>query len=137
MSNKKFEVVTSIPLGKLTPEMRVKWDRLYELQTRILALQEEFDEKADEFKTVLSEEFGTITDAHGLLPNYRVDEENNVAMQYCECPPCQAELHHMSVADTVEAMFRSSLIPPDEIDEARAFAKEFDLENAKDSKLVN
>lgn len=139
MSDGKFRLIRERKVGTLDDTLRTEWDRLYDFSCRLQKDQEKYAEGLDSFGDALRTKFGAdAIDSHDVEPKYRIESETGeVYLDFCGCPVCQARLHHMSVVDTVEEMYKSSLIPDESIDHVRRKAKVIDAKQEMGKKLLN
>lgn len=133
----KFEIVERIKLGVVRDELKSEWDRLFKAQQKLLREQEQFQEDLESFREELSGKFGPLFTPHGNSPMYRIDPDGSVYLEYCECPGCQAEVHNMSVSDTVEELYQLQRIPEEDIEVAREAAKAADIQTRAARQLPN
>jgi hypothetical protein len=137
MSDDEFRVIGEKQVGVLDDTLRQEWDRLSVRQLKILHLQTEHDEALDAFIDALQRRFGTHVGAHETSPKYRVSPDGVVFAEFCKCPVCQANLHGLTVVETVEQMYKKDLIPHEVIAHMRRKARVVDSRQAVSKKLLN
>lgn len=136
MSEKIFKIIRKAKVGELDETMREEWDRLYTQRMRLEQEFKDLEEGMDAFTSALKDAHGFQYDAHGLNVNLRV-EDNDVYAEFCPCPACQAELHNLTVVETVEQMYESRLLPEEGIKEVRNKAKFIDAKNKRTKGMLN
>lgn len=137
MSDDKFRVIRETKVGTLDGSMRTEWDRLSAAQIKLVKMQEEHEQALDAFWSALQRQFGHFAEMHEGTQSFRVSEEGDVYIDHCVCPVCQAAVHGMTVADTVEEMYRTDLIPHEAIEHVRARAKQVDKQQETRKKMLN
>lgn len=137
MSDDKFRVITEAKVGVLEGTMRSEWDRLTSAQLKLQKMQEEHEQALDAFWNALQRQFGHHADMHNVTSTFRVAENGEVFIEFCPCPVCQAVVHQMTMAATVEEMYKNDLIPPHSIDRLRAKAKMVDNSEEMRKKMLN
>lgn len=136
MSDHTFRVIRTAKVGTLDPEMKQEWDRLYEESVRLREEQEEFEMAMDAFSEALQDAYPGSEEPHGTRTVLRVHDDGDVYAEYCTCPACQAKLQGLSVAETVEKMYQSSLISDESLSDARKKAKSIDA-RTKQKEMLN
>jgi len=144
MADDKFTVIGETKIGSLEGGLSDEWDRLGEAQSRLEELQYEQEQALDAFWDALNAKFGPkpgsvehTVDSHGLAPRFRISPEGDVYTVVCKCPICQAKLHDMTVAATVEEMYRNDLISPQKIEHIRQRARMVDKSHEMRKKMLN
>ena len=135
MPEHAFRLIQKAKIGELDETMQREWDRLYEQRQRLEQEWRDFEEGMDAFAEALKDSYGSV-DTHGLNAVLRV-EADGVYAEYCPCPACQAHLHGMTVAETVEKMYESNLIPDDGIQDVRVKARSIDAKNKRERSMLN
>lgn len=133
----KFKVIGEVKIGALEGTMRQAWDRLYAEQLRLMKENETHEAAMDAFWDGLLKKFGPEAVVHEDEPRFRISPEGEVFQEFCKCPVCQAGVHGLTVAETVEEMYKNDLIPHHFIDHIRQRAKMVDSQREMSKKLMN
>jgi len=137
LKDDKFTVISESKVGSLDETMKLEWERLH---AEHLRLEAEYDEHRDAkaaFWDALEAKFGPLDDGCGSVPRLRVDDDGQVFLDFCPCPVCQAAVHHITVAETVEEMVRNGTIPQQAAEPIRRYAKAVDKQLEVSKKLMN
>ena len=141
MEDDKFHIVSEVRIGTLDENLLSEWERLHAAHVKLVALQEEHEEAMSAFWDAVERKFydhGQIHGpGHGKSAEFRVSPEGEVYIEHCSCPVCQAELHGMTVSETVEEMYKNDLIPHQVIDHIRQRAKAVDSRQKMSKKMLN
>lgn len=138
MAERKFQVIREQQVGHLPKRLQARWRAMARLQERIQTAQA----KLEGLTAQLAEEAEPYLEKgeKGAYRGLRMGEDGALYQVYCECPACQADLHHMSVTEVVEEMIRQELIEPEQADDVRAKAVEIDASKrarVKRARLMN
>ena len=138
MSDDKFQILADVKVGTLDDTMQLEWARLQRAEKRLEKLQEEHSTALDAFWEAVQRQFGHhIDDLSPVTQSFSVSDAGDVFVENCTCPLCQAVLHKMTVAQTVEEMYKNDLIPHQAIDAMRARAKHIDFHREQRNKMLN
>jgi hypothetical protein len=133
----KFFLLKETKIGTLDDSLLGEWERLCDEGEHIQALTDAHEEGLAAFWDAVSIRFGHHADIHNADPSFRVDEDGDIFLDFCQCPMCQARFHGLTVGETVEAMYRSDLIPREAIDHLRHKARVVDSARRMSKKLMN
>lgn len=138
MTDDKFRIIGDVKVGTLDETLLAERDRLRRAEERIARLQDEYEQASEAFWDALQRRFGhAMQDGHDVTKNLRIDDTGDVFVEHCECPICQAALHGLTVAETVEQMYKNDLIPAHAIEVVRAKAKHIDSHQEMRKKMLN
>lgn len=138
MSDGPFRVISKVKVGALEGEKLEEWNRLFRMHRRLAREQNEFEAAMDTFIEGVNAQFKPPPSSNLCLdPDLRIGADGEISLTYCQCPRCQAILHGMTVAETVEAMYEQNLIPEEAIHEVRAKAKALDARQETSKKYLH
>jgi len=126
----KFKIIRERRIGPLPDKPLAVWLKLMVRRDKLVAAQERFEAAINKF----TEKLNTIAPPpQGGSPHrgYKLDDKGTLFQVLCDCPPCQAKLHGMTVTQTVDAMIAADLIRQDRIPHAREEAAMLDAKELR------
>ena len=109
-----FKLIRERIVGMLPAKENAQWAKLMARRDRIICDQHKFEVALDKFTAKLEKVIPPPPD----MPehkSYKISKEGELSQVLCECPPCQAKLHGLTITQTVDAMVQEELIRRDRI----------------------
>jgi len=130
VSRKKFDLIESIEVGALPPDMKARWREILQREHDLEEDRERLNEDTD-FLFSQVKDFVQIDTSTGVTKSIRIEEDGHVFVDYCPCPKCQASLNGVTVVEAVEELNRRGEIPEEALEHVRRNAKALDMEQAR------